>query len=37
MKKFEHPVIEIMNLSVEDVITTSSTEPTIPAVIPPCA
>ena len=36
MKKFELPIIEIMNMSVEDVITTSTPTEEIPAVMPPC-
>lgn len=34
MKQFEEPIIEVMNLTVEDVVTTSSTEE--PLFNPPC-
>lgn len=37
MKTFEEPIIEVMNMSVVDVITTSGEGGDTPAVIPPCA
>jgi len=35
MKKFEEPVVEVMNFAVEDVITASE-EVEIPSLVPPC-
>lgn len=32
MKKFEEPIVEVMNFAIEDVVTTSE----LPALIPPC-
>jgi len=39
MRKFEDPVIEVMNFDIEDVISTSGggeTEPSMPAFVGPC-
>ena len=38
MKVFEDPVIEVLNLDIQDIVTASGDEPeeTIPALIPPC-
>lgn len=37
MKKFEKPVVEVIDFAVEDVITTSNGGEEIPALVPPCA
>ena len=38
MKKFEKPVVEVIDFAVEDVITTSNggEQEEIPALVPPC-
>lgn len=36
MKLFEMPCVEVVKFAVADVITTSESEPTLPALMPPC-
>lgn len=36
MKLFEMPCVEVVKFTVADVITTSGTTPTLPALMPPC-
>ena len=37
MKLFEEPIVEVMTLSLQDIVTTSTgTEPTLPQLVGPC-
>ena len=36
MKKFEEPIVEVMCLEVQDIVTTSDQPGTPPPLMPPC-